>query len=295
MTLFPIESGSYIEFSNSVNQGQSGYGFRQTDILNIQVKTQIKDGFFRKKEDAILEFSLNYNSERKEMLVNVEDKYISHILEFINFNRKFDYSRYLGTFETHYESNGLIETTTIYPKTPIIAYGENILWSNIQTKGTLNRKAVWLEALTNFRIFEYNYESHSCNYPFLSAIDDIIVTNQKRVSESQSGVTYYGSKVGSIRTGYGNTKTRSSSVTYGDVIFIADGKPFITLYQIRDPHGLTRIAKGAKKQTIQVEKLLKKGVKPNIKNIDSNLACQGCGTVNNQDANFCNQCGTRLN
>jgi len=97
-----------------------------------------------------------------------------------------------------------------------------------------------------------------------------------------------------MRTGYGNTRTRSSSVTYGDVIFISDGKPFITLYQIRDPHGLTRIAKGAKKQVIQVEKMLK-GIKPNVKNIDPNLACQGCGTVNNHDANFCNQCGTRLN
>jgi len=60
------------------------------------------------------------------------------------------------------------------------------------------------------------------------------------------------------RTSYGNIKTTSSSVTFG-VLYFVDGKPFITLYPVRDPHGLTRIAKGAKIQTIKVEKMLKKG------------------------------------
>ena len=51
--------------------------------------------------------------------------------------------------------------------------------SNGQTIGTSNHKAVWLEALTNFRIFEQNYENHLSSYAFLPAIDDIVVTNQK--------------------------------------------------------------------------------------------------------------------
>jgi hypothetical protein len=54
-----------------------------------------------------------------------------------------------------------------------------------------------------------------------------------------------------IRTSYGNIKTTSSSVTFG-VLYFVDGKPFITLYPVRDPHGLTRIAKGAKIQTIEI-------------------------------------------
>ena len=301
MTVYPIEMGFYVEFNNSDKKGQqqqhqSGYGFRQTEILDIQIKTQMKDGFFRKKEDALLELVLNHNSERREILINVEDKHISKILESINYNRKFDYNEYLKTLEIQYESGGLIENTTVYPNTPFIAVGENILWSNVQTKGTLNRRVVWLEALTNFRIFQYNYESHLASYAFFSAIDDVIVTNQKRISESQSGGTYYGNRFGSMRTGYGNTKTRSTSVTYVDVVFITDGKPFITLFQIRDPHGLSRIAKGVKKQTTQVEKLLKKGTRNKVKNNnkESDLTCQSCGTTNDMVANFCNQCGTRL-
>ena len=95
------------------------------------------------------------------------------------------------------------------------------------------------------------------------------------------------------RTSYGNIKTTSSSVTFG-VLYFVDGKPFITLYPVRDPHGLTRIAKGAKIQTIKVEKMLKKGIKPKVKNDNSDLMWQNCRTLKNQDSNFCNRCGTRL-
>ena len=296
MLIYPIEMGAIVEFKNNDNKSLSGgYGFRQTDIIDIQIRTEIKDGFFRKKEDALLEFALNHNTERKEILLNVDDKQIPKILQSINYNRNFDYNKYLQTLEIPYETGGIIENTIVYPQTPFIAIGENILWSNLQTKGTLNRKIVWLEAITNFRILQYNYESHSSNYAFFSAIDDIIVTNQKRISESQSGGTYYGNRFGSTRTGYGNTRTRSSSVTYGDVIFIVDGKPFITLSQIRDPHGLTRIAKGAKKQTLQVEKILNKETKNRVRRTtESSLTCNNCNTVNVQGANFCNNCGSSL-
>jgi len=296
MLIYPIEMGSVLEFKNHDNKNQPGYGIRQSDIIEIKIQTEIKDGFFRKKEDVLLQIMINFNGESKEILLNVEDKQIQKILESINQNRTFDYNQYLGTLSIPYESNeGSIEYATVYVKTPLIAIGENILWSNLITQGTFNRKIVWLQALTNFRIFEYNYDSHLASYASISAIDDIVVTNQKRISESQGGGTYYGTRVGSMRTGFGNTKTRSTSVTYGDVVFFANGQPFITLYQIRDPHGMARIAKSAKKQSTQIEKMLNKGTKNKIrKNSEQTLACNNCGTINNQGANFCNNCGMGL-
>ena len=296
MLIYPIEMGSVVEFKNHDNKSQPGYGFRQSDILEIKIQTEVKDGFFRKKEDALLEIILNFNGESKTILVNVEDKQIPQILESINHNKNFDYNQYLGTLSIPYENNvGSIEYSTIYVKTPLIAIGENILCSNLITKGTFNRKIVWLEALTNFRVFEYNYDSHLASYATISAIDDIVVTNQKRISESQGGGTYYGNRVGSMRTGFGNTRTRSTSVTYGDVVFFANGQPFITFYQIRDPHGIVRIAKSAKKQTTQIEKILNKGTKSKTrKNSEPALACSNCGSINDRGANFCNNCGVGL-
>ena len=296
MLVYPIEMGSVVEFKNHDNKNKPGYGFRQSDILQIKIQTEIKDGFFRKKEDALLEIILNFNGESKEILLNVEDKQIPKILESINHNRNFDYNQYLGTLSIPYEgSGGSIEYATVYVKTPLIAIGENILWSNLITEGTFNRKIVWLQALTNFRVFEYNYDSHLASYASISAIDDIVVTNQKRISESQGGGTYYGTRVGSMRTGFGNTRTRSTSVTYGDVVFFANGQPFITLYQIRDPHGVARIAKSVKKQHTQIEKMLNKETKSKKrKNSEDTFACNNCGTINDQGANFCNNYGIGL-
>ncbi|HEU5120605.1 MAG TPA: hypothetical protein VFT71_06430 [Candidatus Nitrosocosmicus sp.] len=78
-------------------------------------------------------------------------------------------------------------------------------------------------------------------------------------------------------------------------MFFANGQPFITLHQIRDPHGLVRIAKSAKKQTTQIEKMLNKGSKNRVrKNVESTLTCNNCGTVNVQGANFCNNCVSGL-
>ena len=55
------------------------------------------------------------------------------------------------------------------------------------------------------------------------------------------------------------------------ILYYCRWETFITLYQVRDPHGLTRIAKGTKIQTIQVEKMLKKRIKPKVKNDTSDL------------------------
>ena len=108
MLIYPIEMGSVVEFKNHNNKNQPGYGFRQSDILEIKIQTEIKDGFSRKKEDALLQIILNLNSgESKEILLNVEDKQIPKILESINHNRTFDYNQYLGHSVSHMKAAGV--------------------------------------------------------------------------------------------------------------------------------------------------------------------------------------------
>ena len=169
-----------------------------------------------------------------------------------------------------------------------------MLWTHTDTEGIINAHATWSEALTNFRVFQYNFRTHLANYALISRIDDVIVTNQRRISESQSSGIYYGTRFGSMRTGTGNTRTTSSSITIGDVIFMVDGRPFITFTQIKDPHGLARIAKSVMKQTLKVEKLLNKTIKNNEKKIKKDLVCQTCKKSNPANSNFCNYCGNSL-
>jgi hypothetical protein len=69
--------------------------------------------------------------------------------------------------------------------------------------------------------------------------------NQHRVSDSS--YTSVGGGRYSPRIGTGRSKSR----TVGDVAFIHEGKPFITFYQIPDPHGVARLAKAASKRRLE--------------------------------------------
>ncbi len=226
--------------------------------MEINTKTTVKDGFFRKKEDILLEIIFETPNGTKRLLVNVEDKHVSEIIDIINSNKNFDYDNYLGYLEVHYEKDGVIANTKLCPKIPVLAEDEELLWTHTETEGVLCAHAKWTDAVTNMRIFQYNFESHLSSYAIIPRIDDVIVTNQKRISESQSSGIYYSQRFGSMRSGQGTSKTTTSSITIGDVIFMVDGRPFITFQQIKDPHGLARITKSVKKQATQIEKQLNK-------------------------------------
>ena len=95
MIIHPIELGFFVEFKNHKDGDFTGGGFRQTDILGISTKTTIRDGFFRRKEDKLLEFTFNHALGTKRLLVNVEDKHVPEILGTINTNKTFSYGDYL--------------------------------------------------------------------------------------------------------------------------------------------------------------------------------------------------------
>lgn len=299
MVIYPVEMGNFIEFKNKDDKMLTGHAFRQTDVLELNIKTDIKDGFFGKYNDLLLEIVFKDSSgEPKKLLIDIEDKYANEIIKIINENKNFNFDDYLKFLEIPYERGGEIKYTTLYPKTPNLAKDEELIWTHVDTKGVFNIHASWLDAVTNFRIFQYNFDTHLSNYALVSAIDDIVVTKQKRISESQSSGIYYGTRFGSIRSGFGGGKTRTTSISIGDVVFMVDGRPFITFNQIRDPHGVSRIVKSVKKQATIVEKIMKKtGTKRSGTTIDVDnlkIICITCQRSNPFNSRFCNNCGNSL-
>ncbi len=152
----------------------------------------------------------------------------------------------LKYLDVPYERDGIVSSTRLYPKAPVLAENEELLWTHTETEGMISKQARWVDAVTNFRIFQYNFKNHLSSYALISRIDDVIVTNQKRISESQSSGIYYSQRFGSFRSGRGTGKTTTSSITIGDLIFMADGRPFITFSQFRDPHGLQESQRASK-------------------------------------------------
>jgi hypothetical protein len=134
-------------------------------------------------------------------------------------------------------------------------------------------------------------------------LKDIVVNNQRRVSNSNSIGSYSRSRYN--LSGVGNTKT--TSMTVGDIVFIAEGKPYITFRQISDPHGLARVVKSIRKQQINVqiggpietkqeltqstEFQISKG-QTETSNNTVIISCNQCGNSNPKGSKFCNKCGS---
>jgi hypothetical protein len=79
-------------------------------------------------------------------------------------------------------------------------------------------------------------------FPVLGEV--YIVLNQRRASSSNSVGIYAASRYNIA--GFRNSST--ASLTVGDVQFIAEGKPYITLLEVGDPQGLARLVKSLKQQ-----------------------------------------------
>jgi double zinc ribbon protein len=177
-----------------------------------------------------------------------------------------------------------------------------------------------LIALTNCRAFYYDYKQHAGAALLLPGIEDVIVNNQRRVSNTDSVAFYSGSYHRYAGSSSGIRNTKGTSVTLGDVVFIAEGKPFITFSQVTDPHGLARVVKSLKQQThmqttgrVQIEPI-KQG-QPETTQLDSKtqaiqtktiapnnndnsivkVVCNKCGNnINPKGSKFCNKCGFKL-
>lgn len=126
---------------------------------------------------------------------------------------------------------------------------ESTIWSDEVTTGLFRKKVIETRYITNLRV------STNRGVVFLNQIDDIVVMNSKRMSQSQ----YTGYSAGRYtRFGMGNAK--SNSRTVGDVVFMSGGKPVVIIDQVQDPHGVARLAKAARKQVLTQTKLAEKAV-----------------------------------
>ncbi len=123
---------------------------------------------------------------------------------------------------------------------------EEVIWSFPITKGFFKKTVVQERQITNHRVIQGD------GYIGLSLLDDIVVMNQHRVSDSS--YTSVGGGRYTPRIGRGT----STSKTVGDVAFIHKGKPFFIFYQIPDPQGVARLAKAARKSLLEDMKTAEK-------------------------------------
>lgn len=128
-------------------------------------------------------------------------------------------------------------------------------------------------------------------------MDDIVVMNQHRISQSSHMGTYTGRYA---RVGYGTS--RSTGISIGDVVFMYQGRPYIIFEQIADPNGVARLAKSTRKQLLTAIKATSQKVSKTTKiNIEENASvnnkivnCPRCSSSNLKDSRYCKNCGFRI-
>lgn len=210
--------------------------------------------------------------------------------------------------EIFYYNRGELSATKVPVRAPVLGEGESLLWSHIQTKGIINKQADFFAALTNFRAFIYDFIEHDCGRIFLPGVDEVIITDQHRVSESDSIGTYSRGKYG---PGVYSGNSSGTSHAVGKVSFIADGKPIVTFGPVADPHGLARLARAAIKDIQEANKEIEKKAKLSEKEetkketviqttaisqsvVVEQIVCPLCKNSVSKGSNFCNSCGTKL-
>lgn len=287
LTLYPIELGNRLEFKNK-KENKTFLVIPIRDISKIESFSE-ETGSFRKKNEFVIAVEFRDHDDIKSIKFEIEEKHIGFLIEQVNKLRELDKQDYYQSANLQYltESNNLQDTEVQF-KSLVLASGEDVLWSNLfglhKVKGAVTR----VHALTNFRVIDYDLQTHNCGRIFLRDVDDVIVMNQNRRSHSERIGAFTGS---GFRYGFSGTTVGTSkgiSETIGDVVFMKDGIPYITFAQISDPSGLARLAKTVKKQLFVEKKFVK------IQQTGIKSTCSKCGNLNPSDSSFCNKCGSIL-
>jgi len=287
LVIHPIEVGNRFEFK-STNDSSESFFIPIDNIIEVNTPEQTEGS--PEKKDLLLEIEFKDDQgNRKSIAFNVRDKYIEQVL--VKTLKPME-QKYWDTVDLEYNLDDMIKTIQLYYKTPFLSDGEELLWINTKTEGIVNKHLRWLEALTNFRAIYYDFDKHECSRIALSFVDDIIIKNEKRTSESNRFGTF---NEDGLRTFAGIEMSKSySSRMIGDVFFMRGGKPIVTFVQVSDPHELASLAKAVIGQLFAP---LKRGKDRQLPMADirtrgaNDTTCPYCGNVNPSGSEFCRKCG----
>lgn len=129
-------------------------------------------------------------------------------------------------------------------RSPKLVEGETVLWSAAKHKGILKRSKVWEAVITNYRIFQYNWEEERMEAYCLLKDAELTVLNARRVRKSSwAGPFVYSRGVGA----HGGV-SKSEYITVGSIVVSAGGRLITRWDNIEDPKGVVELVKTIKKQ-----------------------------------------------
>jgi hypothetical protein len=130
--------------------------------------------------------------------------------------------------------------------------GEQIIWVHVIKKGALKKVDSERWIITNLRAIKHilptdeNPQEKFMAIPLRST--DVVVMNQYRKSKGDRVGVFAGGYSGGGVAGVSTSSSSGVSMTYGDLVFLYNGKEFFRFQGISDPHGVSRVINMIKKQ-----------------------------------------------
>jgi len=151
--------------------------------------------------------------------------------------------------EFEYGDENNFKTTKVWMNFPVLADGEEILWSCVKEQGVFNKKVEFVMAITNFRAGIWHFEyPEDTGYMLIHFADDVIVMDSHRQSSSHRMGSFHSTGRMGMRIGTHSSIGSSRSQTVGDVHVMKDGETIIRFGGVSDPHGIVKLVKSVQKQ-----------------------------------------------
>jgi len=123
---------------------------------------------------------------------------------------------------------------------------EQALWLYEETKGIFKKGKVRTWAITNLRAYIYDHTNREQCVAGIAITDTVVMNTYRKSSGSRIG-TFTGAG-GRYFAGVGVSSSESQSQTYGDLVFLFQGKELLRFPSISDPHGVKKLVDTLKKQ-----------------------------------------------
>ena len=262
MLLHPVEYGNYIRLMKRGRNVHNDYLIELKNITDAKIVEQTS-GYIIKRQDLLIEITFVDNDpagivkDKHSVMIDVEDKDAHLIIDLLKMFKDIEEKSGFWTKSQviYRDPNGRQITNEIFLEAPFLAQDEKLRWIWWITKRKDDTKTInYLRALTNFRVFEYNYEAHVGRAIALKNINDVQVTiredNKKGIDKSD---TEYGIFTKDLKIIGCNERNTTNIRTIGDVTFIVNGEPFATFRSIGNPKDIAGIVNIEKENILSFE------------------------------------------
>jgi hypothetical protein len=226
-SIYSIESKFWILFNNGKTE----------EIQDIKKNISGTTNIISRKQDHVIEISFIGNKamhrpgEPLTASLKVEDKLVNKIYDELRTLKQLQYDRYYWKRHSisYLGAGNLRKTIEIYPRTPFLADGEEMIWQSL-TLETIDkeRKVTKIDGVTNIRIFQYDYKKHYGEGILIPDLDNNMTVDERPVLQVNSVGTYFVASYNITGIKSGTTKI------IGDITFYVNDKPLITFTQITE-------------------------------------------------------------